>query len=202
MAKGFNRVLIVGNLGDEPSVKTTTNGTLIANLSIACNEPRKDAQTGQYTDHVEWFKVVCFGKVAEIAQAYAHKGTLLHIEGKLRNREYYDRENIKRYVTEIVCEPDGLLLLSSSSNNVQAKTQYQNGNSNGNTYVNGGRTNPNKAPISNNYSQQGAQGFNVAQGYQSQTQQAQGQNQLNQQQFATNTQGYQNQPNQDDPLPF
>ena len=120
MANGFNRVELIGNLGDEPVVRSTSSGSSVANITLAINEVRRDASTGGLINETEWVRVVAFGRTAEIMQQYLHKGSQVHIEGKLRTRSYEDKNTgEKKYSTEVVCEPNGLLMLGSRSDNAQ-----------------------------------------------------------------------------------
>lgn len=120
MAKGFNQCCFIGNLGDEPTIKTTQSGTQVANFSLAVNESRKTPD-GSITEFTEWVRIVAWGKLAEIVQKYLHKGSQVHVTGKFRTREYTDKQNIKRYITEINC--DDIVMLGGNPN---AKAQGQN----------------------------------------------------------------------------
>jgi len=104
MARGVNKVILIGNLGDEPAFRTTNSGTAVANISMVTNEMRRNIETGQQTELAEWHRVVMWGKLAEIAKQWLHKGSQIYIEGKLRTRSYTDKQNIKRTVTEIVAD--------------------------------------------------------------------------------------------------
>ena len=114
MAGGFNRVTLIGNLGDEPQVRLSQAGTSVATITLAINEYRRD-QNGNKTESTEWVRVVAFGKTAETIGQYLHKGSQVHIEGKLRTRSYDDKDGNKRYITEVVCDPTGLLMLGSKA---------------------------------------------------------------------------------------
>ncbi|MGN0915153.1 MAG: single-stranded DNA-binding protein [Succinivibrio sp.] len=120
MANGFNRVTLVGNLGDEPTIRQAQSGTSVATINLAINESRRD-QNGQRTDITEWVRVVAFGKQAEIMGQYLHKGSQVLIEGRLRTRSYMDKDNNKRYITEVIT--DNLLMLGSKQNGVQSFSQ-------------------------------------------------------------------------------
>jgi single-strand DNA-binding protein len=113
MARGVNKVILIGNLGDEPSFRNTNSGTAVANISMVTNEMRRNVETGQTTELAEWHRVVMWGKLAEIAKQWLHKGSQIYIEGKLRTRSYTDKQNIKRTVTEIVA--DEMQMLGGSS---------------------------------------------------------------------------------------
>ena len=102
MARGVNKVIIVGNLGADPETRYTTGGSAICNLRIATSEQWKDKQTGENQERTEWHRVVLFGKLGEIAGEYLKKGRQVYIEGSLRTNKYTDKEGIERYSTDIV----------------------------------------------------------------------------------------------------
>lgn len=102
MARGVNKVIIVGTLGNDPEVKYSASGSAIANLSIATSERWKDKQTGEKKEQTEWHRVVIFGKPAEVAGEYLRKGSQVYIEGQLRTRKWTDSNGVDKYTTEIV----------------------------------------------------------------------------------------------------
>lgn len=102
MARGVNKVILVGNLGDDPDVKYTTGGMAICTLSVATSESWKDKQTGEKQERTEWHRVKLFGKLGEIAGEYLRKGRQVYIEGSLRTDKYTDKEGIQRYSTDII----------------------------------------------------------------------------------------------------
>lgn len=102
MARGVNKVIIVGTLGNDPEVKYSASGSAIANLSIATSEQWKDKQTGEKKEQTEWHRVVIFGKPAEVAAEYLRKGSQVYIEGQLRTRKWTDSNGVDKYTTEIV----------------------------------------------------------------------------------------------------
>ena len=102
MSKGVNKVILVGNVGQDPETKFTASGTAIANLSVATSESWKDKQTGQQVDKTEWHRVVAFNRLAEIIGEYVKKGSKVYIEGKLTTRKWQDKSGADRYTTEIV----------------------------------------------------------------------------------------------------
>ncbi|WP_257284854.1 single-stranded DNA-binding protein [Endozoicomonas sp. SESOKO1] len=104
MARGVNKVILVGNLGNDPDVRFTPNGSAVANLSLATSESWKDRNTGQQQEKTEWHRVVIFGKLAEIAQQYLRKGSKVYIEGKLQTRKWQGQDGQDRYTTEIVVD--------------------------------------------------------------------------------------------------
>lgn len=102
MARGVNKVIIVGTLGNDPEVKYSASGSAIANLSVATSEQWKDKQTGEKKEQTEWHRIVIFGKLAEVAGEYLRKGSQVYIEGQLRTRKWSDSNGVDRYTTEIV----------------------------------------------------------------------------------------------------
>jgi single-strand DNA-binding protein len=104
MTRGVNKVILIGNLGDEPVFRTTGSGTSVANVSMVTNEVRRNAESGQMTEIAEWHRVVLWGRLAEIAKKWLHKGALVYVEGKLRTRSFTDKQNVKKSVTEIVAD--------------------------------------------------------------------------------------------------
>lgn len=102
MARGINKVILVGNVGNAPEVRQTTEGNAIATLSLATRETWKDKQTGEKQEKTEWHRVVFFRQLAEIVGKYVRKGSKLYIEGSLRTRKWQDQQGIDRYTTEIV----------------------------------------------------------------------------------------------------
>ena len=102
MARGINKVILIGNLGQDPEVRYTANGTAVANLRIATSETWRDKQTGEQKENTEWHTVVLFGKTAEIASQYLKKGRQVYIEGRLQTRKWQDKSGNDRYTTEVV----------------------------------------------------------------------------------------------------
>lgn len=101
MASGVNKVLLVGNLGNQPEVRKTNSGTSAANFNVAVNEKRKE--NDQWVDHVEWVSVSVFGKNAENAEKYLSKGSQVYVEGKLQTRKYTAKDGVERKATEVLC---------------------------------------------------------------------------------------------------
>jgi single-strand DNA-binding protein len=102
MSRGINKVIIVGNLGQDPEIKNLPSGGAVTNISVATTESWKDKQTGQKQDRTEWHRVVFFNRLAEIAGEYLRKGSQVYIEGKLQTRKWQDQNGQDRYTTEIV----------------------------------------------------------------------------------------------------
>lgn len=109
MARGVNKVIIVGTLGNDPEVKYSASGSAIANLSVATSEQWKDKQTGEKKEQTEWHRVVIFGKLAEVAGEYLRKGSQVYIEGQLRTRKWTDNAGVEKYTTEIVVGMNGVM---------------------------------------------------------------------------------------------
>ncbi|MFI8482371.1 MULTISPECIES: single-stranded DNA-binding protein [unclassified Pseudomonas] len=117
MARGVNKVILVGTCGQDPETRYLPNGNAVTNLSLATSEQWTDKQTGQKVEKTEWHRVSMFGKVAEIAGEYLRKGSQVYIEGKLQTREW-EKDGIKRYTTEIVVDMQGTMqLLGGRPNN-------------------------------------------------------------------------------------
>ena len=104
MARGINKVIVVGNLGQDPDTRYMPSGSAVTNITVATNESWKDKQTGEQKDRTEWHKVAMFGRLAEIAAEYLRKGSQVYIEGKLRTRKWQDKQGNDRYTTEIVAD--------------------------------------------------------------------------------------------------
>lgn len=102
MARGINKVILVGNLGQDPEVRYTANGGAVANLTIATSESWTDKQSGQKNEKTEWHRVVMFNRLGEIAGEYLKKGSQVYIEGKLQTRKWQDKAGQDRYTTEVV----------------------------------------------------------------------------------------------------
>lgn len=102
MARGVNRVFLVGNLGKDPETRYTPNGTAVTNFSVATSEQWKDKDSGEKKERVEWHRVVLWKRLAEIAAEYLRKGSQVYIEGKLQTRKWQDKEGNDRWSTEIV----------------------------------------------------------------------------------------------------
>lgn len=104
----INKVILIGNLGQDPKVHTTQSNSIVTQLSVATSRRVKQAD-GSYADETEWHRVVCSSKLAEVARDYLTKGRQVYIEGRLRTRKYTDKDNTEKYVTEIICETLKLL---------------------------------------------------------------------------------------------
>src|SRR5216684_1544769 len=104
MARGVNKVILVGNLGKDPEIRYAPNGSAVANISLATSESWKDKTSGEKQERTEWHRVVFFGRLAEIAGEYLKKGSQVYVEGSLRTRKWQDKEGKERTTTEIVAD--------------------------------------------------------------------------------------------------
>lgn len=108
-SRGINKVILVGNLGNDPEIRYTANGGAIANLSVATSEQWKDRNSGEMREKTEWHRVVIFGKLAEIAGEYLRKGSQVYLEGKLQTRKWQDQQGQDKYTTEVVVDINGVM---------------------------------------------------------------------------------------------
>jgi len=102
MARGINKVILIGNLGADPETRAMPSGTTVANLRVATSESWRDKQTGDQQERTEWHRVAFFGRLAEVAGEYLRKGSQVYIEGSLRTRKWQDKQGNERYSTEII----------------------------------------------------------------------------------------------------
>jgi len=103
-SKGINKVILIGNLGNDPEVRSTAEGKTITTLGVATSESWKDKNTGQMQDKTEWHRVVLFGKLAEISGQYLKKGSQVYLEGKLQTNKWQDKSGQDRYTTEVIVD--------------------------------------------------------------------------------------------------
>ncbi|HGN1706788.1 TPA: single-stranded DNA-binding protein [Providencia rettgeri] len=106
-SRGVNKVILIGNLGQDPEIRYMPNGGAVANLTLATSESWRDKQTGEMREKTEWHRVVIFGKLAEVAGEYLKKGSQVYIEGSLQTRKWQDQSGQDRYTTEIVVNIGG-----------------------------------------------------------------------------------------------
>lgn len=102
MARGVNKVMLIGNIGADPDLRYMPSGNAATTLSLATSESWKDKQTGERQERTEWHRVVCFNRLGEIAGEYVKKGSKLYVEGSIRTRKWKDQQGVERYTTEIV----------------------------------------------------------------------------------------------------
>ncbi|WP_296269212.1 single-stranded DNA-binding protein [Pseudomonas sp. UBA6562] len=147
MARGVNKVILVGTCGQDPEVRYLPNGNAVTNLSLATSEQWTDKQSGQKVERTEWHRVSLFGKVAEIAGEYLRKGSQCYIEGKLQTREW-EKDGIKRYTTEIIVDINGTMqLLGGRPQNQQGGNDgYNQGGGQQQYNQDGGQQQYNQAP--------------------------------------------------------
>lgn len=102
MARGINKVILIGNLGNDPEVRYTAGGSAVTNVSIATTDSWRDKESGEQQDRTEWHRVVFFARLAEIVGEYLRKGSQVYVEGRLQTRKWQDKDGVDRYTTEII----------------------------------------------------------------------------------------------------
>ncbi len=125
MARGINKVILVGNLGGDPEVRYMPNGNAVTNITVATSDTWKDKQTGQQQERTEWHRVVFFNRLAEIAGEYLKKGAKVYIEGALRTRKWQGQDGQDRYTTEIVASEMQMLDTQGGGNTANQRAQQQ-----------------------------------------------------------------------------
>ncbi len=145
-SRGINKVILIGNLGQDPEIRYMPNGGAVANITLATSESWRDKQCGEIREKTEWHRIVIFGKLAEIAGEYLHKGSQVYIEGSLQTRKWQDQNGQDRYSTEVIVSIAGTMkmlggglarnnsqedvlqnnLVNSSSKQLQKNKQYIN----------------------------------------------------------------------------
>ncbi|ARF48413.1 MULTISPECIES: single-stranded DNA-binding protein SSB1 [Pantoea] len=131
-SRGVNKVILVGNLGQDPEVRYMPNGGAVANITLATSESWRDKQTGENKEITEWHRVVLFGKLAEVAGEYLRKGSQVYIEGQLRTRKWQDQGGQERYTTEVVVNVGGTMqMLGGRQQGGNAPAGGGQGNNNG-----------------------------------------------------------------------
>jgi single-strand DNA-binding protein len=112
--KGVNKVILIGNLGQDPEVRYMPNGNAVANVSLATSETWKDKNSGEQQERTEWHRVVFFGKLAEIVGQYLRKGSKVYVEGRLQTRKWQGQDGQDRYTTEVVVDMQGNMQMLDS----------------------------------------------------------------------------------------
>ncbi|TAL00940.1 MAG: single-stranded DNA-binding protein [Rhodospirillaceae bacterium] len=107
MAGSVNKVILIGNLGRDPEIRTTQNGTKVANLNLATSESWRDKSSGERKEKTEWHRVVIFGNLADIAEKYLKKGSKVYVSGSLQTRKWTDQSGAEKYTTEVVLQGFG-----------------------------------------------------------------------------------------------
>ena len=125
MSKGINKVIIVGNLGNDPETRYSNDGKAITNISVATSESWTNKQTGNKEERTEWHRIVFFGRLAEIAGEYLKKGSKVYVEGSLRTRKWQDQSGQDRYTTEIVSSEMQMLDSRASGEQERRETAIQ-----------------------------------------------------------------------------
>ena len=133
MSRGVNKVILIGNLGNDPEVRYMPNGGAVANVTVATSEQWKDKQTGEQQDRTEWHRVTFYRRLAEIVGEYLRKGSKVYIEGKLQTRKWQDQSGNDRYTTEIIANEMQMLDSrgSGDSSNFNQQPPAQNQNQSG-----------------------------------------------------------------------
>lgn len=124
-SRGVNKVILVGNLGQDPEIRYLPNGGAVANISLATSESWRDKQTGENREVTEWHRVVLFGRLAEVAGEYLRKGSQVYIEGQLRTRKWQDQSGQDRYTTEVVVNVGGTLQMLGGRSQNSGQQQYR-----------------------------------------------------------------------------
>ena len=150
-SRGVNKVILVGNLGNDPETRAFPNGDMVTNITVATSESWKDKQTGQPQERTEWHRVVFHRRLAEIAGEYLHKGSKVYIEGSLKTRKWQGKDGQDRYTTEVVAR-EMQMLDSRGSNTGGGQSNYNQGGGQSNYNQGGGQAAPapaqNQAPAS------------------------------------------------------
>lgn len=127
MARGVNKVILIGNLGNDPEVRYTPNGNAVANVTLATSMTWRDKQSGELQERTEWHRIVFFNRLAEIVGEYLRKGSKIYIEGSLRTRKWQDKTGIDRYTTEVIAN-EMHMLDSRQNNNAEQNGHLQEAN--------------------------------------------------------------------------
>ena len=152
-SRGINKVILIGNLGQDPEVRYMPSGGAVTNITIATSETWKDKQTNEQKERTEWHRVVFMGKIAEIAGEYLKKGSQVYVEGKLQTRKWQDQSGVERYTTEVLVDSfNGVLQMLGN------RQQNQGGNGGQNQQPQGGQNN--QRPAQNQQPQGGNGGQN------------------------------------------
>lgn len=125
MSRGVNKVIIIGNLGNDPEVRYMPTGNAVANITVATSESWTDKNTNEKKEETEWHKVVFYGRLAEIAGEYLRKGSKVYLEGKLKTRKWQDQQGVDRYTTEIVANEMQMLDGKQEGQQAAQKPQQQ-----------------------------------------------------------------------------
>ncbi len=122
---GVNKAIIVGNLGKEPDLRFMPNGKAVCNFTMATSESWKDKNTGAKKEETQWHRISAFGKVAEIISQYAHKGSKVYVEGKIKTRKWQNKDGVDQYTTEIIVEQFQLMDKKGSTSREEGASPSQ-----------------------------------------------------------------------------
>ncbi len=125
MARGINKVILIGHLGQDPETRAMPSGSAVANLRVATTESWKDKTSGETKESTEWHNVALFGRTAEVAAQYLRKGSQVYIEGRLRTRKWQDKQGVDRYTTEVVANDMQMLGVRGGAGSGPAETRDQ-----------------------------------------------------------------------------
>jgi single-strand DNA-binding protein len=123
MARGVNKVTLIGNLGNDPELRSTQSGSAVANITLATSESWRDKETQETKERVEWHRVIFFGRLAEVVNEYLRKGSQVYVEGRIQTRKWQDKDGNDRYTTEIVANE--MQMLGSRGTNPDSPTSQQ-----------------------------------------------------------------------------
>ncbi|WOA53035.1 single-stranded DNA-binding protein [Dickeya solani] len=151
-SRGVNKVILIGNLGQDPEVRYMPNGGAVANLTLATSDSWRDKQTGEQKERTEWHRVALYGKLAEIAGEYLRKGSQVYIEGQLRTRKWQDQGGQDRYTTEVVVDISGSMQMLGGRTGGGAPAGGGMGNNAGGNTQQGGWGQPQQPQQENQFS--------------------------------------------------
>ena len=123
MARGVNKVTLIGNLGNDPELRSTQSGSAVANITLATSESWRDKETQETKERVEWHRVIFFGRLAEVVNEYLRKGSQVYVEGRIQTRKWQDKDGNDRYTTEIVANE--MQMLGSRGTNSDSPASQQ-----------------------------------------------------------------------------
>ena len=124
MARGVNKVTLIGNLGNDPELRSTQSGSAVANITLATSESWRDKETQETKERVEWHRVIFFGRLAEVVNEYLRKGSQVYVEGRIQTRKWQDKDGNDRYTTEIVANEMQMLGSRGTNSDSPASQQY------------------------------------------------------------------------------
>jgi single-strand DNA-binding protein len=123
MARGVNKVTLIGNLGNDPELRSTQTGSAVANITLATSESWRDKETQETKERVEWHRIIFFGRLAEVVNEYLRKGSQVYVEGRIQTRKWQDKDGNDRYTTEIVANE--MQMLGSRGTNSESSVSQQ-----------------------------------------------------------------------------